>query len=771
MAPDTERVRFFMSNDPLRVLSKIEAVPEACLLTVIVPLRVRDGHEDAIKRLDFALMDSERPREVGFLVVDDGSAADLAERVRERCRQLGFGYVRLETADREFSVGRCRNIGAMVAKSPFIFMQDLDLMPWDGFYRELLLEMEIQGLRRDARAFLMVPYVYLTSGGTESFLECPPQEMRQRFQHAALAGDARVVEKMSTGTSANVYNRFWYLSRGGNCSDFEGWGYEDQEFNARLLQHWGLFPEPAEWSREKYNFNSVVKYRTWKASYRLLGDLLFQKGIALFHAWHPVAENSNYRQRADANRAVFLSRLEEFEKKGTEPDPLPDLNRGCSLLMRKNAFTCARDIQPLWGRILHPDEDLLEGRTSLKDWVLRNKIDRLVFHNPYASEAMLRLYREARTEGIPYFVAERGALPGSCFFDPEGFLVDGGSYAAERWDRPLDTTERTHILADLEEMRGNAAALEDQAPRVGASALRKELGLEAWEKVLFLCLQRPGDSVTRNFCGPIGSYGAYIKLMEEVAGKMPEGWRLVVKKHPLEDAAFDFPGALYANGAHVHDLLELCDSVATFNSGVGVLALLWEKPVILSGLAYYAHSSLNRMAITPAELMSCLETTAEPDPEKVLRFLHYLIHEYYCFGEFATKPVRMPDGSRMTATTDIRFSQIRLSGTQMLTGRAVRGKSIGWESPLFDRYRSWEDTRQKLKQLFDLKSAKKNRFPTLALLKILDDPEVAPPPIQSKREHGKSKALWWRKIGLPLRQWALELKLRHKWKSRKWPNQ
>ncbi len=63
-----------MSSDPLRVLSKIEVVPEACLLTVIVPLRVRDGHEDAIKRLDFALMDSVRPREVSSLVVDNGSA-------------------------------------------------------------------------------------------------------------------------------------------------------------------------------------------------------------------------------------------------------------------------------------------------------------------------------------------------------------------------------------------------------------------------------------------------------------------------------------------------------------------------------------------------------------------------------------------------------------------------------------------------------------------------------------------------------------------------
>jgi len=101
----------------INFLSQTDSVPDECLLTVIVPLRVRDGHEDAIKRLDFALMDSERPREVGFLVVDDGSAADLAERVRERCRQLDFGHVRLEAGDREFSVGRCRNFGAIVAKS------------------------------------------------------------------------------------------------------------------------------------------------------------------------------------------------------------------------------------------------------------------------------------------------------------------------------------------------------------------------------------------------------------------------------------------------------------------------------------------------------------------------------------------------------------------------------------------------------------------------------------------------------------------------------
>jgi hypothetical protein len=63
-----------MSSNLIKNLSQTDSVPDECLLTVIVPLRVRDGDEDAIKRLDFALLDSERPREVGFLVVDDGSA-------------------------------------------------------------------------------------------------------------------------------------------------------------------------------------------------------------------------------------------------------------------------------------------------------------------------------------------------------------------------------------------------------------------------------------------------------------------------------------------------------------------------------------------------------------------------------------------------------------------------------------------------------------------------------------------------------------------------
>jgi hypothetical protein len=168
------------------------------------------------------------------------------------------------------------------------------------------------------------------------------------------------------------------------------------------------------------------------------------------------------------------------------------------------------------------------------------------------------------------------------------------------------------------------------------------------------------------------------------------------------------------------------------------------------------------VATTAEDFLQQLRSLAPPDHEKALRFFHYLIFEFYSFGEFATKPVRMPDGSRMTATTDILYSRIRVPSLPATAGRNPGGQKIGWESPLFDRYRSWEDSREKLQALFEMKSARLNRFPLLALLKILDAPEVTPPSIPSKREHGRKKSFWWRKILLPINQWILDRRVRKK---------
>lgn len=219
-------------------------IPSEKILTCIIPLRIGKDRVDAIDRLEFFLLDELIPDNIGFLVIDDGSQEHEASKLKSKCERLNIGLVRVESSLREFSVGRCRNIGAMYSESKYILMQDVDLMPWSGFYASILNEIEVQGLDDDAKKFLMVPYVFLTKEGTEEFEKSDHKIRAQKFLYYAWINDERYIEKISTGTSANLYNRLWYLSCGGNSSDFEGWGYEDLEFNTRTIRHLNFFQHP-----------------------------------------------------------------------------------------------------------------------------------------------------------------------------------------------------------------------------------------------------------------------------------------------------------------------------------------------------------------------------------------------------------------------------------------------------------------------------------------------------------------------------------------------
>lgn len=663
-------------------------IPVQKRLTSIIPMRLSAQREDAVERLDFIRLDTEIPSEVGFLVVDDGSLPEYAAQIQKRCAELSIGYIRIESSLREFSVGRCRNYGAMYAESTYVFMQDVDLMPYPGFYRALMDEVEIQGLDQDAKKFLMVPYVFLTQEGTRAFQESDPAKRAKRFLHLAWLNEGSIIERVSSGTSANLYHRHWYLSRGGNSRDFEGWGYEDLECNTRMIRHLNLFPTPKDWQLQKYNFSSVLEYATWKAPYRLFGDMLLYKGIALFHAWHPVAKDGTYMERSEYNRRLFERKMKEFVESRAEPDALPDLSRGRTLLLRRNAFTFARDVQPLLGTVVDPDDQLLNGERDLVSFVTEHRIDRVVFHNPYVDDQMLRLYKEARAAAIPYVVCERGALPNSCFFDPTGFLVDGEMYASSKWDQPITHSERARTISYIRSLQNNDDALEAQPPRRGADWARRKLGLRTGEKVLFVPFQRPGDTVTRFFKSELGEYGEFVGLVRGVSTALPPPWRLVVKRHPLEDVDFDLDErCIYANDIHIKDLLDISSAVLTFNSGVGVLAMAWNLPTMLAGKAFYQHESLNAAVSSQQSVIDFLRTPRAPQQDSVLRFYNHLLTKVYSFGVFATKSVKLPDGSSMTATTDIRFTELRWPGLAQIQFSDNKTAEVSWTSFLFDRYR------------------------------------------------------------------------------------
>lgn len=655
-------------------------------LTVIIPIRCAKERMDAIERLSYITLDTQRTASIAVLIVDDGSPAPLSEQLAARAEALGFNYTRIDSEYSTFSIGRARNVGAQHARSRFILFQDVDLMPYPGFYKDVLREIRVQKLDKFAERFLTFGVIYLTKDATTEYLSTEEDLRKDQFIQYLLEDDKRRIEKFSTGTSVNVWSRSYFLSAGGNDLDFEGWGYEDIEFMCRSLRRGRRFPLPEEFSLDYKNSRTITEYRGWKSVYRLFGDMTFQKGMILFHAWHPVESNTNYAKSRERNGKIFNKKLTDFNVHGLEPEALPMPERGRSLIFRRNPWVYNRWTAPLLGEIFHLDETIVTPESVIA-FIKANDITRVVFHNPYSSERMQLIYEAVKKEGIEFLVCERGALPNSIFFDSRGFNGESSSYDPQFWRHKLTPQQEAETIEYIRDYKFKRQALEAQSDSIGPRQLRRKLNLPPNQKVLFVPLQRPSDTVIKHLAGSIGSYDDFMLLVRRISYLLPPDWTVVCKTHPLEDPNTVIGDAVIANNANINDLLEMSDAVLLINSGVGVLGMMYGKPVLYAGKAFYGHPGIACHVVSDDDVLDAIRTF-KPDQEAILQFLHYLVFEFYSFGEFKTRSVAWEGNSKMTATTDIAYSVIRIPGCASVSLERRTDVEIKWESVLFDRYRN-----------------------------------------------------------------------------------
>lgn len=658
------------------------------LLTVIIPIRATNSR-DISERIKYCLCDKKLDREkVEFMVVDDGSSQINHLKHKEICENLNIRYIYLDTSSLNICMSRARNIGAINSISKYIMFMDVDLYPYNGFYNDIFNEIKISNLDKYCDDFLMIGAIYLTKElGMNLFFETDENLRKNLFIHKLLENDENYIEKFSTGTSVNVYNRYNYLSHGGYDEEFEKWGYEDLEFNCRMLYSSKKFPMPSNHFLDYQNFKNIVEYRGWKSIYRLYGDMTFQKGIVLFHIWHDVDDQSDYMQGKIINSQLFEKKQKDFFYNEKEPEALPSLNRGSTLLFSKtNPFIYNRKVLPLLGKIHYLDEKDSSIEFIL-DYIEKNNISRVFLFNPYGTNKRLELYKILREKKQEVIIAERGALRDSVFFDYNGFNAESSSYDAIHWDKKL-TKEQIEFVEDyIKEEKSIDSSLEKQADRIGKEQLKKELGILPEQKILFVPLQRPSDTVITYFCGKIGTYENFINLVQDIVNTIDNSWKIIIKKHPLEDEAWKINGGIYSSH-NIKDLLDVADAILLINSGVGLLGMLWNKPVFYCGEVFYGDDRINKNVTTSKELLTYLEKEFKPDMEISYRFLYYLLEEFYSFGVFSTKEIRWKDGGRMTVTNSIDFYQIRNITDEKLNYYTGTKSRISHESILFDRYRN-----------------------------------------------------------------------------------
>ncbi len=292
-----------------------------------------------------------------------------------------------------------------------------------------------------------------------------------------------------------------------------------------------------------------------------------------------------------------------------------------------------------------------------------NQIDLVVIQNPFQNEKRLTIYNYLKSNKVNLLISDRGALPNSWFFDSNGFNAESSSYDSKYWDKPLSKEKEKRVLEYINKELNSDKALEKQGKKVGKENLRKKLKIPKDKKILFVPLQRPSDTVIKYFSKNVQNMEHFLRNILEIQEKLKNDWIVLVKKHPLETQKLYEDKLFYVDdNTHFKDLIELCDSVVLVNSGVGLISMIYSKPVYYFGDVFYSSSSINKEVKSSNELINFLKDEVfKVDFEKVKRFISYLIDDFYSFGNFITEEKVMEDNTKRTITTKITFSKINLA--------------------------------------------------------------------------------------------------------------
>jgi predicted glycosyltransferase involved in capsule biosynthesis len=662
-------------------------------------LRITQERNDIVDRLKVFPGVSKFPREVGVIVVDSGSDEEDSAQVRHICYERGFGYLKIETGHEIFSLGIARNHGAMYAQSEHILFQDVDFFVMEDFHERLLREIETKKISK--MIFFTPPAFFLEKEVTKAVLE-GTLSLKEILVLHFLGKEDHLLCYKSPQSSCFVMRRVDFLLHGGFFDEMKGWGYEDFAFAATFIIRYKLFPLPLDF--EKYDISwDTVEYKNLRSCLRLTGDCVIDRNLMVFHMFHTAASRKPSQCNMIKNREFLGSIIRKYRDDAShEQWPLPMMPEAKNTLLDAypdgfpNPFLFARQLKLFYRRISIAPLKEFNSAQTLWEYILENEIKRLMAPNTRGNSKRHAYFIFLKEKGIECICSERGALPESVYLDPGGFCNDSTSYHPELWNYPLTQEEKKQILEYIENFKKGNSTLEKQGERLGGMKLKEQLCISSKKKILFVPLQRPSDTTILYHCGPIQSYANFINLINRLADEGDDEWIVVAKLHPLEEEIINLSPniILCVRNENIRDLLDMCDAVLLINSGVGVISMMWHKPLIITGDAFYAFDDLCIKSKGYENILSFLKTPLRTHlKEKQLRFLHYLIFRFYSFGIFETKEEVWKKGDkafRQTATKSVQFYHLYDFLSKKVWDFPIHNNELYvFNSSLFNRYRHY----------------------------------------------------------------------------------
>ena len=569
-------------------------------------------------------------------------------------------------------------------------MEDADIVYAPDTFQRLIRETEL--LEETPFNFLSIPTIYVAEGPSAEVITTGylTETMAERLVTKMLVSspldtaEGIDIQHFIPASGLILTRRDTALGVGAYDEAFQGWGGEDRDFIYRLLHANPQLNRPASfYATINDNMNRIHEFKGWRAAFRLHGDYLAAKGIYAFHLYHPKLGWKN-QEGTRANIAYAAQKAADIAKSKiiipfSRPDAQPDIVLGTNPHVANVQVYSALDNPTV------VPEDTASAPLAFAQSIADRKPASVIVWNPYGLDWRLRMYKELQRLGVRTLVAERGALPWSLYFDTS-MSITSDSYSESNWNRPNTPEEDDAVDSYIDDLRYGDVALEKQNHRVGGSMLRHTLQIAPHTKVLFAPLQLETDTVTNHFSERGRTYQDYIKTIRELSVRLPNGWVLAYKNHPLNLTTTTITSAICLDKYHINDILEACDAVALFNSGTGILSMAFEKPAFYFGPVFYPIDGVNRPFGSAAQMRRSLTDLEPVDRTKVRRFFRYLTQEFYSFADWKAETKPAGHGKALVPKVNyLYYRSIQLPGHQKLA--FPQPMALSTDSVLMDRFR------------------------------------------------------------------------------------
>jgi glycosyltransferase involved in cell wall biosynthesis len=249
----------------------------------------------------------------------------------------------------------------------------------------------------------------------------------------------------------------------------------------------------------------------------------------------------------------------------------------------------------------------------------------------------------AKISNLPIFHVERGLLPDTIVFDPQG--VNFKSYIAGSFLPLITDNERAIARKYIEQFstQGKTIVGKDADSTLSREDILERIGLGPTSQYIFFPMQIEGDSnIILN--SPI--YKKMIEVIDDLKHvSRRTGIKIVCRPHPentitLSELQTRYPSITFDNSLHLHTMLKHSVANVIINSTVGLESILLERPTIALGHSVYSGKGITLDAFHKEHIEKAVKKiiNADIDNETIKYRTDALVHQL-----FNTSLIRLDD--------------------------------------------------------------------------------------------------------------------------------